>query len=109
MYCCDARYPTLFTHCSHANPNPRTQNLCGGPNIIKLLDVVRDPMSKTPCLIFEYIQNTDFKVLYPTLSDFDTRYYIHEICVALDYCHSNGIMHRDIKPHNVGACSCSRA
>jgi casein kinase II subunit alpha len=77
------------------------QNLCGGPNIIRLLDVVRDPMSRTPCLIFEYIQNTDFKVLYPTLSDFDVRYYIHEILIALDYCHSQGIMHRDIKPHNV--------
>jgi casein kinase II subunit alpha len=41
------------------------------------------------------------QVLYPTLSDFDIRYYIHELCVALDFCHSNGIMHRDIKPHNV--------
>jgi serine/threonine protein kinase len=38
------------------------QNLCGGPNIIELLDVVRDPQSKTPSLIFEYINNTDFKV-----------------------------------------------
>jgi serine/threonine protein kinase len=44
------------------------QNLCGGTNIIKLLDVVRDPQSKTPSLVFEYINNTDFKVLYPTLS-----------------------------------------
>jgi len=70
------------------------QNLCGGPNIIGLLDVVRDPISKTPCLIFEYVENTDFKVLYPTLSDADIRFYIHEILVALDYCHSNGIMHR---------------
>ena len=26
------------------------QNLCGGKNIIQLLDVVRDPMSKTPSL-----------------------------------------------------------
>lgn len=77
------------------------QNLCGGPNIIRLLDVVRDPISKTPvsgqirvvvgaqrstltaslcsflllqCLIFEYVNNTDFKVLYPTLSDMDIRY-----------------------------------
>ncbi|KAL0807684.1 hypothetical protein Bca101_100176 [Brassica carinata] len=28
------------------------QNLCGGPNIVKLLDVVRDQHSKTPSLIF---------------------------------------------------------
>ncbi|KAF1872505.1 hypothetical protein Lal_00016806 [Lupinus albus] len=95
------------------------QNLCGGPNIVKLLDIVRDQQSKTPSLIFEYVNNTDFKVLYPTLSDYDIRYYIHELlkarrltlqivlakdnaaAYALDYCHSQGIMHRDVKPHNV--------
>ena len=55
------------------------QNLCGGPNIVKLLDIVRDQQSKTPSLIFEHVKNTDFKVLYPTLSDFDTRYYIYEL------------------------------
>jgi hypothetical protein len=38
------------------------QNLFGGPNVIRLLDVVRDPQSKTPSLIFEYVNNTDFKV-----------------------------------------------
>ncbi|RAL40732.1 hypothetical protein DM860_008430 [Cuscuta australis] len=77
------------------------QNLCGGPNIVKLLDIVRDQQSKTPSLVFEYVNNTDFKVLYPTLSDFDIRYYIYELLKALDYCHSQGIMHRDVKPHNV--------
>lgn len=77
------------------------QNLCGGPNIIQLLDVVRDPQLKVPSLVFEYVNNMDFKVLYPTLSDYDIRYYIYELLKALDYCHSNGIMHRDVKPHNV--------
>ncbi|XP_042509275.1 casein kinase II subunit alpha-4, chloroplastic-like [Macadamia integrifolia] len=77
------------------------QNLCGGPNIVKLLDIVRDQQSKTPSLVFEYVNNTDFKVLYPTLTDYDTRYYIYELLKALEYCHSQGIMHRDVKPHNV--------
>ena len=58
------------------------QNLCGGPNVIKLLDVVRDPQSKTPSLIFEYVNNTDFKVLYPTLVDYDIRYYMYELLKA---------------------------
>jgi len=77
------------------------QNLCGGPNLITLLDLVRDPASKTPSLIFEYVNNTDFKQLFPTLTDFDIRYYIYELLKALDFCHSHGIMHRDVKPHNV--------
>ena len=73
----------------------------GGTNAIHLLDIVRDPQSKTPSLIFEYVNNTDFKVLYPTLTDLDIRYYIFELLKALEFCHSNGIMHRDVKPHNV--------
>ncbi|KAF1775049.1 hypothetical protein JG687_00000197 [Phytophthora cactorum] len=77
------------------------QNLSGGVNVVQLLDVVRDPQSKTPSLVTEYVNNTDFKTLYPTLSDFDIRYYLFELLKALDYCHSNGIMHRDVKPHNV--------
>ena len=51
--------------------------------------------------VFEYVNNTDFKVLYPTLSDYDIRYYMYELLKALDYSHSQGIMHRDVKPHNV--------
>lgn len=77
------------------------QNLCGGPNIIKLLDVVRDPHSKTPSLIFEWVNNVDFRKLYPTFVDQDVRYYTYQLLIALDYCHANGMFHRDVKPHNV--------
>ncbi|XP_020576649.1 casein kinase II subunit alpha-2-like [Phalaenopsis equestris] len=77
------------------------QNLCGGPNIVKLLDIVRDQHSKIPSLIFEYVNNLDFKLLYPSFTDYDIRYYIYELLKALDYCHSQGIMHRDVKPQNV--------
>ena len=109
------------------------QNLSGGPNVVSLLDVVRDnqvsdgsdwegdwvkpesppnhpgpshantprPQSKTPSLIFEYVNNTDFRSLYPKFQDYDVRFYIFELLKALDFCHSKGIMHRDVKPHNV--------
>ena len=39
------------------------ENLRTGPNIITLLDVVKDPVARTPALIFEYVNNRDFKVI----------------------------------------------
>uniref|UniRef100_A0A914HE61 Casein kinase II subunit alpha n=1 Tax=Globodera rostochiensis TaxID=31243 RepID=A0A914HE61_GLORO len=47
--------------------------------------------SITPALVFEYVNNTDFKQLYQ----------LYELFKALEYCHSMGITHRDVKPHNV--------
>lgn len=49
------------------------QNLRGGENIIELLDVVRDPQSKTPAIVFEHVENVDSKILYPKFTDNDVR------------------------------------
>ncbi|XP_012787675.2 casein kinase II subunit alpha-like [Sorex araneus] len=77
------------------------KNLQGGPNIITLLDIVRDVESRVPALIFPYVNNTDFKKLYDMLTDFEVRFYTYEILKALDFSHGMGVMHRDVKPHNV--------
>ena len=37
------------------------------PYIVKLLDQVCDPSTKTPSIVMSYVPNTDFRDLYPTL------------------------------------------
>jgi casein kinase II subunit alpha len=75
--------------------------LKGGVNIIELLDLCKDPQSRLISLVFECMDAIDFKFVYPTFTDLDVRYYMFELFKALDFCHSRGIMHRDVKPHNV--------
>ncbi|KAJ1340807.1 hypothetical protein BSLG_004589 [Batrachochytrium salamandrivorans] len=65
------------------------------------INVANNDKFQNPALIFECVDSNDFKTLYPKLTDYDVRYYIHELLKALDFCHSRGIMHRDVKPHNV--------
>lgn len=77
------------------------QNLYGGPNVVRLLDVAQEPQTETPVLVFENVDSQDFRTLYPKLSSFDVRYYMYEILRTLHFAHSMGIFHRDIKPHNV--------
>lgn len=52
-------------------------------------------------VVFEYIENADFRSLYPRFSAEDVRYYMKELLKALEFSHSKGVMHRDIRPHNI--------
>ncbi|CAD26671.1 CASEIN KINASE II ALPHA CHAIN [Encephalitozoon cuniculi GB-M1] len=70
-------------------------------NIIKLMDVVVDPESQIYSLIFEYIEHEDYAKIFEKLCYKDIVEYSRQILSALSYCHSMGIIHRDIKPQNM--------
>lgn len=47
--------------------------------MVQLGEVVRDPASKTTSLVFEYVNNRNYKQLYPELSVGDVSYYMFQI------------------------------
>ena len=79
------------------------QAVQGGPNIIELIDVVKDDLTENPTFVTEFVdtRDTHLRKLRTTFNEDDIRYYMYEILKALDYAHSRGVMHRDIKPRNI--------
>ena len=77
--------------------------LCQHPNIIRLLDVFENP--EVIYIVLEYLEGGDLFV-YLDKRDFkitedQARSIAHQIALALQYLHSYGIAHRDIKLENI--------
>jgi casein kinase II subunit alpha len=55
------------------------RNLTGGPNVVALLDVVRDRSARYHSLIMEYVENVEWKVLFPKLTEADIKSYTFQL------------------------------
>lgn len=78
-------------------------NLRGGPNIVKLIEVVRNKRTRQQqyTIVSEYVHSIESSVLFAQFGDLDLRRYLYDVLTALQYSHSHGIMHRDVKPQNI--------
>jgi len=76
--------------------------LRGGPNIVKLTGVCKSVPPAFGALIFEHIDHVEnVKRTMLFFTDYEIRYFMYQLVKALDYCHSKGIIHRDVKPQNL--------
>ncbi|XP_022985922.1 probable serine/threonine-protein kinase At1g54610 [Cucurbita maxima] len=74
------------------------------PNVIKLEGLITSPRSCSLYLIFEYMEH-DLTGLASRpgvkFSEPQVKCYMQQLLRGLDYCHSHGVLHRDIKGSNL--------
>jgi len=75
--------------------------ICRHPHIVQIDNVFHD--DDRPCIAMEYVAGTDLErcVKGEKLSETKALRYIRQIGAALTVVHEKGLLHRDIKPHNI--------
>lgn len=78
------------------------------PNVVKLLDIVQDYHQYLD-LVFEYCSSSLGSILsqfrrtrpLPAFKPAAIRSVLYQILLAVEYCHSQQVLHRDLKPDNI--------
>ncbi len=74
------------------------------PNIVQIYDTGEDPNTGSAYIVMEYVEGKSLAQILSSgekLTIKQIREIGVQICMALDFAHEKGIVHRDIKPGNV--------
>lgn len=95
-YALDAEFRRRFAHESQAVA------MLSHPNIVAVYDMSRD--SSVEFIVMELIEGINLKQYMTSKSVLNWKEAVHfasQICRALSHAHQKGIVHSDIKPHNI--------
>ena len=100
----DLRDPGTTSYLCRFEEECRLLSLARHPNVVQYLATYRDPETHLPVLLMELCDESLCKFLERLVASlpYHTELNIsHDIVLALDYLHTNGLIHRDLTGNNV--------